>query len=105
MKKLSMPLLLFVLFCCCRLRAQDSNTPQDSSDVRLIDRAHAQDWLSDINRGWLTHAGDDLGWANPTFDDSGWELCDSTSWAPHTLVGAGIDYTSSCMKTILIFGF
>ncbi|MGA2535243.1 MAG: PP2C family protein-serine/threonine phosphatase, partial [Terracidiphilus sp.] len=37
------------------------------------DRAHAQDWTSDINVDWRVHEGDDPAWAGPGFDDSAWE--------------------------------
>jgi hypothetical protein len=41
--------------------------------VAVIDRAHAQDWSSDINAGWRVHEGDSPAWASPGFDDSGWD--------------------------------
>jgi phosphoserine phosphatase RsbU/P len=55
------------------LCAQSPAAPADSAEIPLIDRPHAQDWSSDIDSGWRTHAGDDPAWANQGFDDTGWE--------------------------------
>ena len=73
MKKLPLILLLVLVNSCGWLRAQTQETPPDSGAENIVDRAHAQDWISDIDTGWLTHAGDDSAWASPGFDDSGWE--------------------------------
>jgi preprotein translocase subunit YajC len=61
----------------------------DTSNVRLLDRAHAQDWSSDIVTGWRVHGGDDMAWASPGFDDSAWEIVriddvqtSKAGWAP-----------------------
>lgn len=55
------------------LCAQTAAPSEDATDVRIIDRSHAQDWSSDINAGWRVHEGDDAAWASPGFDDSGWQ--------------------------------
>jgi hypothetical protein len=55
------------------LCAQTAAPTEDATDVRIIDRAHAQDWSSDINAGWRVHDGDDPAWASPGLDDSAWE--------------------------------
>jgi serine phosphatase RsbU (regulator of sigma subunit) len=65
-----------LIVCACLLAAGASLCAAqtgDSTDARIVDRAHAQDWTSDINAGWLVHEGDDPAWANPGFDDSAWE--------------------------------
>jgi phosphoserine phosphatase RsbU/P len=73
MKKLRIfPLLLFASMSAM-LCSQTAAPAQDDSDVRIIDRAHAQDWSSDVVTGWRAHDGDDLAWASPGFDDSEWE--------------------------------
>ena len=55
------------------LLAQTVGAPLDSAGTRVIDRAHADDWSSDLESGWKTHDGDDAGCAKPEFDDSGWQ--------------------------------
>lgn len=66
-------LLVFLAGVSGLLCGQTATQPGDDSDVRIIDRAHAQDWFSDISRGWAVHDGDDPAWASPSFDDSAWE--------------------------------
>jgi hypothetical protein len=73
-------------FACA---AQTTAQSIDNADVRIIDRAHAQDWSSDIVTGWRAHQGDDPAWANPDFDDSAWETVrlddlglSKAGWAP-----------------------
>ena len=73
MNKFSLALLVLLLCTCGSLRAQDGDTPSGPGAPVTIDRPHAQDWSSDIDGGWRTHAGDDMAWANPGFDDSRWE--------------------------------
>ncbi len=73
MKRLPLLLLLFLVSTSGILCGQSPATPKDSDSAVIVDRAHAQDWISDIDTGWLTHAGDDQAWASPGFDDSGWE--------------------------------
>src|SRR5271165_1354110 len=71
MKKI---LLLFLTLAGASglLGAQTAHS-DNSAGLSLIDRAHAQDWISDVNRGWAVHEGDDQAWASPVFDDSTWE--------------------------------
>jgi len=73
MKKLRTFPLLLLATMGAMLCAQTAAPSADAPDVRIIDRAHAQDWSSDIVTGWRVHEGDDLAWANPGFDDSAWE--------------------------------
>ncbi|MGO9339385.1 MAG: SpoIIE family protein phosphatase [Terracidiphilus sp.] len=73
MKRLSfLPLLLFAGMSAM-LCAQTAAPSDDTASVPIIDRAHAQDWSSDIVTGWRVHDGDDPAWASPNFDDSAWE--------------------------------
>jgi len=73
MRKLHvLPFLLFASLGAI-LCGQTPASSGDDSDVRIIDRAHAQDWSSDIDTRWRSQDGDDLAWASPTFDDSAWE--------------------------------
>jgi sigma-B regulation protein RsbU (phosphoserine phosphatase) len=72
MKKIGFLLTLLLAAASGTLCAQTAAPSADDSDVRIIDRAHAQDWSSDINAGWRVHEGDDPAWASPGFDDSGW---------------------------------
>ncbi len=76
--KLIVFICLFAAACGLVCAAQT----QDSADVRVIDRAHAQDWSSDIVTGWRVHEGDDAAWASPNFDDSGWETVRLDSLGP-----------------------
>jgi len=73
MKKTSLPFLLLMPLLCGMLRAQPVAPSDDSAELSMIDRAHAQDWISDIDRGWCVHDGDNSSWASPGFDDSAWE--------------------------------
>lgn len=73
MKKLPLLLLLLLVDLCGGLRAQTPEPLPDSGAAIIIDRAHAQDWISDIDTGWRVHAGDNKEWASPGFDDSAWE--------------------------------
>lgn len=67
-------LCALVLACSCgTLFAQGGTPSTDSVALPLIDRAHADDWSSAIESGWKTHDGDDLEWAKPGYDDSGWQ--------------------------------
>ena len=72
MKRLSLLILLIPLCLALRLSAQEP--APDPDDQNLVDRPHAQDWITDIDRGWLTHEGDDPSWSTPTLDDSQWEF-------------------------------
>jgi phosphoserine phosphatase RsbU/P len=73
MKRLPLLFLLLLVNLCGWLHAQNPEPPLDSGAAIIIDRAHAQDWISDIDTGWRTHAGDNKEWASPGFDDSAWE--------------------------------
>jgi hypothetical protein len=66
-------LILFIAITSSMLRAQTATSSDNPGGLSLIDRAHAQDWISDVSRGWAVHEGDDPAWASPSFDDSGWE--------------------------------
>jgi hypothetical protein len=65
--------LLLLAGMSAMLCAQTAAPSADDSDIRIIDRAHAQDWSSDIVTGWRAHEGDDPAWARSGFDDSAWE--------------------------------
>lgn len=72
MKKL-FPLILLTWLCLgLRLMAQEPSSATDSDEGNIVDRPHAQDWITDIDAGWLAHDGDDPAWAAPGFDDSHW---------------------------------
>jgi sigma-B regulation protein RsbU (phosphoserine phosphatase) len=73
MRSLSFVSLLLLASVSAVLCAQTAAPSGDATDMRIIDRAHAQDWASDIVTGWRAHEGDDPAWASPGFDDSGWE--------------------------------
>ncbi len=44
--------------------------------VSATELTTAQDWdrLVNLRGGWKFSIGDDMDWANPKFDDSGWEI-------------------------------
>ena len=66
-------LILFIAIASIVLRAKTTASSDNSAGLSLIDRAHAQDWISDVSRGWAVHEGDDQAWASPSFDDSAWQ--------------------------------
>jgi phosphoserine phosphatase RsbU/P len=72
MKRLPLIILLIPLCLSHRLSAQESAPGLDNPN--LIDRSHAQDWITDIDANWLTHEGDNPAWSAPSYDDSEWEL-------------------------------
>ena len=73
MKRLLLSILLIALCTGPGLVAQAPSVALDSDDQNLIDRPHAQDWLTDIDSGWLTREGDNAAWSGPAFDDSQWQ--------------------------------
>jgi hypothetical protein len=79
MKKLSLPLVLFLLCACTLLRAQEPGTLLQATPTPALDTAHPSDWIMDINKGWRERDGDNPAYAQPAFDDSAWnpvELAD-----------------------------
>jgi phosphoserine phosphatase RsbU/P len=82
MRKLPFLLLLFCLSAVRSICAQAPAPALDSPDTPLIDRAHAQDWSTDLNSNWRGHDGDNLSWAGPGFDDSAWETVQLTDLVP-----------------------
>jgi len=66
-------LLILLIPLCLSLRLSAQEAAPDPDDQNLIDRPHAQDWITDIDRNWLTHEGDDPSWSAPALDDSQWE--------------------------------
>lgn len=72
MRRLSLLLLLFFASTAGLLRAQDASAPENNAEAPLIDRPHAQDWLTDIDNGWRVHNGDNSAYAQPNFDDTSW---------------------------------
>ena len=70
--KLLLLLLLLLVFPGGSLCAQQNADSEDDTTFK-VDRAHASDWISDIDGGWRVHEGDDPAWAAPGFDDSAWE--------------------------------
>jgi sigma-B regulation protein RsbU (phosphoserine phosphatase) len=61
-------------------RTADSSAP--APDSSIADFAHAQQWTSHIETGWRVHEGDNAAWANPAFDDSGWEPAELDDLGP-----------------------
>ncbi len=70
--KLLLLLLLLLVFPGGSLCAQQNADSEDDTTFK-VDRAHASDWISDIDGGWRVHEGDDPAWAVPGYDDSAWE--------------------------------
>ena len=73
MKRLPLLILLLPLCLSLRLSAQEASSSPDPNEQNIIDRAHADDWTTDIDAGWLTHEGDDPAWFSPALDDSHWD--------------------------------
>jgi phosphoserine phosphatase RsbU/P len=73
MKRLFLLILLLPLCLSLPVSAQDPSSSPDPSEQYLIDRSHADEWITDIDPGWLTHEGDDPAWSASAFDDSQWD--------------------------------
>ncbi|HET7347156.1 MAG TPA: hypothetical protein VFJ10_07480, partial [Acidobacteriaceae bacterium] len=71
MKRL--PLLILLLPLCLSFRLSAQEPALGAHDPNLIDRPHAQDWITDIDSDWLAHEGDNPIWSNPSLDDSQWQ--------------------------------
>ncbi len=72
--------ILLFLVCLSNIQAQNSEvftlTADALQDGKNVELAKA---------GWKYQAGDDVHWANPQFDDSGWEKPEETSVKPDLL--------------------
>jgi sigma-B regulation protein RsbU (phosphoserine phosphatase) len=64
MKKPSLLVLLLFSLVCEAGRAAPAEVTQFRSG------------LTEINEGWTAHEGDNMAWAGPGFDDSGWQTVD-----------------------------
>jgi preprotein translocase subunit YajC len=53
--------------------AQMAPAPQP---LRPAEQIEWRTGLIEINENWLTHSGDSLAWANPSFDDGSWQTVD-----------------------------
>ena len=73
MKRLHFLILIVPLCLSLGLSAQEPSSSPDSDELNLIDRPHAQDWITDIDRDWVAHEGDDPAWSNPALADSHWQ--------------------------------
>src|SRR3569833_1093430 len=73
MKTLPLLILLVPLCLSFPLSAQEPSSAPDPDEPNIVDRPHAQDWINDIDRNWLTHEGDDPIWSTPSLDDSEWQ--------------------------------
>ena len=82
MKTRSLVPLLFLAGLCATLSAQATAPSDVSMSAPIIDRAHAQDWSSDINNGWLAQEGDNQAWADPSFNDSAWKPAELDDLGP-----------------------
>ncbi|WP_109485935.1 PP2C family protein-serine/threonine phosphatase [Occallatibacter savannae] len=71
MRKL--PLLILLIPLCLYLRLSAQEPAPNSDDPNLIDRPHAQDWITDVDPAWLVREGNDPAWSSSSFDDSQWE--------------------------------
>jgi hypothetical protein len=70
----ALPLLCLVAVPLAIAQAHAPNKPIEITQWRS--------GLTEINEGWATHAGDDLRWVQPNFDDSGWEQVDVEDIGP-----------------------
>ncbi len=66
--------LLFFLWLAAPIAAVAAQHPVDVLQWRS--------GLTEINEGWATHEGDDLRWAQPGFNDSGWQQVDIEDIGP-----------------------
>ncbi len=78
-------LTFFLLGLVLTARAQESASPLAvTKDGLAGDKQIALDKLS-----WKYHAGDNLDWANPNFDDSAWETLKDTALTRESLPQTG----------------
>ena len=73
MRKLLFPVLLCLASGIAAPVSSHASGQQQTETIPLVDRAHAQEWSTDINEGWRSQPGDNLAWAQPGFDDSAWQ--------------------------------
>jgi hypothetical protein len=76
-------LILLLLLCSAGLRAQAApQATQAAPAIAAPDSTLVEITLGesskDLNGPWRFHTGDDLAWAQPGFDDSGWKAVDLT---------------------------
>lgn len=67
------PLIILLIPLCLPLRLSAQELAPPADDTNLIDRPHAQDWITDIDPGWLMREGDNSAWSSPALHDSQWE--------------------------------
>ena len=53
-----------------------------TSPSPAIEIAQWHSGLSEVNQGWVAHAGDDIAWAKPNFDDGTWPQVDIEDLGP-----------------------
>lgn len=75
MKKTYTFLLLFLLSMCNSLLAQNAPAPTSVTPVTEITLGNA---TVPLTGPWKFHIGDNMAWAQPGFDDSGWGTMDLT---------------------------
>jgi len=68
-------LLLLWVGLCGALRGQSALVPVAPTPVRSITLG---DSAVALTGSWKFHTGDDMAWASPSFDDSGWDAMDLT---------------------------
>jgi hypothetical protein len=67
--------LLLLLSLAAESRGQDTpQIPKDDSQLQVI----LGDGTAELSGMWKFHTGDDIAWAQPDFDDSGWRSIDVT---------------------------
>ncbi|MGA7521244.1 MAG: PP2C family protein-serine/threonine phosphatase [Acidobacteriaceae bacterium] len=72
MKKLPLPLLLLVLCSCGMAHAQSAASSAFSAFAGASTQARPAGWITDIDKGWRSHEGDNPAYAQPGFDDTSW---------------------------------
>ncbi|HET9099191.1 MAG TPA: SpoIIE family protein phosphatase [Acidobacteriaceae bacterium] len=75
MKKTSAVVLLF-LFASVALKAENASAANNTAAQITLGQS-----IVALNGPWKFHTGDDMRWADPKFDDSGWETVDLTPQA------------------------
>ncbi|HTX75576.1 MAG TPA: SpoIIE family protein phosphatase [Terracidiphilus sp.] len=78
MRRVALLSLALMMACCtgAAVRAAQSAAAPDALSAAAPETPQWRSGLSEINENWLEHDGDDLAWAKPDLDESGWKAVD-----------------------------
>ncbi|MGB6744435.1 MAG: SpoIIE family protein phosphatase [Terracidiphilus sp.] len=74
MNKLPLALALSVVCACGMVCAQTPASSANSAIPMILNNAQSLEWMTDIDKGWRVHEGDNPAYAQPGFDDASWRF-------------------------------